>query len=212
MREEARRKMTSGFALHVTHRALGVLCAGLLIVSPLSGGSRWAAPHVSAEVRPYNTALLVSADEGASVASIVTDGATLGWIDARGAIYVRTLADGRETRVLDGPGSRSQLVIGNGVLAWIERDQGSVTVRGLRLGGGATHSRSPPARQSATVRRSAAPRSSGAKRRAAPGKSSATTSARSGHSPSPRPRRRAAPSPSPIPPSPGKSSATVAGR
>jgi beta propeller repeat protein len=134
MREQARRKLMSGIALRVAQRALGVLCAGLLIVSPLSGDPRWAAPQVSAEARPYNTALLVSADEGASIASIVTDGSALGWIDARGAIYVRTLADGRETRVLDGPASRSQLVIGNGLLAWIERGQGSVTVRGLRLG------------------------------------------------------------------------------
>ena len=136
MREQARRKMMSSITLCVTQRALGVLCAGLLIVSPLSGGSRWATPHVSAEARPYNTAILVSANEGSSVASIVTDGAALGWIDARGAIYTRTLADGRETRLLDGPANRSQLVIGNGLLAWIERGQGSVTVRGLRLGGG----------------------------------------------------------------------------
>ena len=135
MREQARRKLMSGIALRVAQRALGVLCAGLLIVSPLSGDPRWAAPQVSAEARPYNTALLVSADEGASIASIVTDGAALGWIDARGAIYVRTLADGRETRVLDGPASRSQLVIGNGLLAWIERGQGTVAVRELRLGG-----------------------------------------------------------------------------
>ncbi len=135
MREQARRKLMSGIALRVAQRALGVLCAGLLIVSPLSGDPRWAAPQVSAEARPYNTALLVSADEGASIASIVTDGSALGWIDARGAIYVRTLADGRETRVLDGPASRSQLVIGNGLLAWIERGQGGVAVRGLPLGG-----------------------------------------------------------------------------
>ncbi len=135
MREQARRKLMSGIALRVAQRALGVLCAGLLIVSPLSGDPRWAAPQVSAEARPYNTALLVSADEGARIASIVTDGSALGWIDARGAIYVRTLADGRETRVLDGPASRSQLVIGNGLLAWIERGQGGVAVRGLPLGG-----------------------------------------------------------------------------
>ncbi|HEY8598487.1 MAG TPA: hypothetical protein VIL85_08660 [Thermomicrobiales bacterium] len=136
MREQIQRTLMSGIALRATRRALGVLCAGVLIVSPLSGGSRWATPHVNAEARPYNTALLVSADEGSHVVSIVTDGSTLGWIDARGAIYVRTLADGRETRLLDGLASRSQLVIGDGLLAWIERDRGSVTVRGLRLGGG----------------------------------------------------------------------------
>lgn len=136
MGKQARRTVASGFALHVMQRALGIICAGLLIVSPLSGGSRWGTPQVSAETRPYNTALLVSADEGSNVTSIVTDGSVLGWIDVRGAIYVRMLADGRETRVLDGPANRSQLVIGNGLLAWIEHNQGNVSVRGLRLSGG----------------------------------------------------------------------------
>ena len=108
----------------------------MLIVGPLANGPRGAVPAALAEARPYNTAVLVSADEGTAIDGLATDGSTLAWIDARGALYTRTLADGRETRLLDGPVKRGQLALGNGTLVWVERGQGGVTIRGLRLAGG----------------------------------------------------------------------------
>ena len=89
-----------------------------------------------AETRPYNTALLVASDTGLALDSVVTDGTTLAWLDTRGAIYTRTLADGREARILDGPARRSQLAIGGGVLVWVERGTDGVALRGLRPGSG----------------------------------------------------------------------------
>lgn len=117
-------------------RAVALCCAGLLVLSPLPSFLGQRSATVGADVRPYNTALLVSADEGAAISGIVTDGTILAWLDARGALYTRTLADGKEARLLDNTAARSQLVLGNGVLVWVERGQGGVAVRGLRLAGG----------------------------------------------------------------------------
>lgn len=110
--------------------------AGLLVLSPLPTLPGQRPAIVVADVRPYNTALLVSADEGAAITGIVTDGTILAWLDARGALYTRTLADGRETRLLDNTAARGQLALSGGTLVWIERGQGGAAVRGLRLSGG----------------------------------------------------------------------------
>ncbi|CAA9559582.1 MAG: hypothetical protein AVDCRST_MAG18-968 [uncultured Thermomicrobiales bacterium] len=136
MRERAMRGPIGDVATRLARRAVGVICAGLLIVSPLSGASRGATSAVVAEARPYNTALLVTTDAGSAIDGIVTDGTTLAWLAGRGAMYARTLADGREARLLDGTVDRSQLAFGNGTLIWIERGQGGAAVRGLRLDGG----------------------------------------------------------------------------
>ncbi len=90
-------------------------------------------PHVAAATRPYNTALLLSADLGASPTGMVTDGAVVVWIDARGAIFTRTLADGHETLVLDGPAKRSQVALSKGIVVWTEHATDGVAIRGLRL-------------------------------------------------------------------------------
>ena len=110
--------------------------AALLLLAPVGFLGTGRPSGALAEARPYNSALLVSADAGVALDSVVTDGATLAWLDARGTIVARTLADGRETRLLDGPARRTQLVMGGGVLAWIERDSAGMTLRALRLGGG----------------------------------------------------------------------------
>lgn len=117
-------------------RAAGAVLAATLAFSPLRPPSTHAPVAALAEARPYNSALLVSSDAGSALDSVVTDGTVLAWLDARGAIYARTLANGRESRLLDGPVRRTQLVLGGGVLAWVERDGKGVTVRGLRLSGG----------------------------------------------------------------------------
>ena len=118
------------------HRGAGLGLAALLLLAPAGLPGAQAPASVLAEARPYNPAVLVSSAAGSALDSVVTDGTTLAWLDARGAISVRTLADGRETRLLDGPARRTQLVMGGGVLAWIERDSVGTALRGLRLGGG----------------------------------------------------------------------------
>ncbi len=130
------RRAIGGVTGPLARRAVALCCAGLLALSPLPGLPGQRSATVGADVRPYHTALLVSADEGAAITGIVTDGTVLAWLDARGALYTRTLADGREARLLDNTAARGQLALGNGVLIWIERGQGSVAVRGLRLAGG----------------------------------------------------------------------------
>lgn len=117
-------------------RAAGAALATTLTFSPLRLPYAPLPTGTAAETRPYNSALLVSADAASSLDSAVTDGTVLAWLDARGTIYTRTLADGRESRRLDGPARRTQLVLGGGVLAWVERADNGVTVRGLRLSGG----------------------------------------------------------------------------
>ena len=117
-------------------RGAGLGLAALLLLAPVGLPGAGRPTSALAEARPYNSALLVSNDAGAALDSVVTDGATLAWLDARGAIVTRTLADGREMRLLDGPARRTQLVMGGGVLAWIERDSAGVALRGLRLSGG----------------------------------------------------------------------------
>src|SRR5690349_3831465 len=120
----ARRTRDSAWPRH----AGGVfLAACLTFGQPILG--LWDHARVAiAETRPYNTALLVASDTGLALDGVVTDGTTLAWLDTRGAIYTRTLADGREARVLDGPAKRGQLVIGGGVLVWIEREADGVAV------------------------------------------------------------------------------------
>jgi len=141
MRERAvRDAVATGAARHGERRwarhGVGIGLAALLLLAPVGLPGAEHFPSVLAAARPYNSALLVSSDAGVALDSAVTDGTTLAWLDARGAITIRTLADGRETRLLDGPARRTQLVMGGGVLAWIERDSTGVTLRGLRLGGG----------------------------------------------------------------------------
>jgi beta propeller repeat protein len=136
VRDESATLATRRHARRWVLRGAGLGLAALLLLTPggLPGPGQPAG--ALAEARPYNSALLVSNDAGTALDSTVTDGATLAWLDARGAIFTRTLADGRETRVLDGPAKRTQLVMGGGILAWIERDTGGVALRGLRLSGG----------------------------------------------------------------------------
>lgn len=136
VRDKAATHATRRHAGRWARRGAGIGLAALLLLA--SGGPSGAGrPAIAlAEARPYNPALLVSTDAGSALDSAVTDGTTLAWLDARGAIVTRTLADGRETRLLDGPARRTQLVMGGGVLAWIERDSTGVALRGLRLSGG----------------------------------------------------------------------------
>jgi len=119
-----------------TRRGVGLGLAALLLLAPVGPPGAQSPTSALAEARPYNSALLVSTDAGTALDSAVTDGTTLAWLDARGTIYTRTLADGRETRLLDGPARRAQLVMGGGVLAWIERDTAGSALRGLHLSGG----------------------------------------------------------------------------
>ncbi|MGN6698221.1 MAG: TolB family protein [Thermomicrobiales bacterium] len=112
------------------------LLTGVLAATLATGGAPLAsAPRVLAEARPYNTALLMTSNTGAAATGVATDGATVVWTDALGAIYARTLADGRETRLLDGPARRSQLVFANNTAVWVERDGSGVAIRGLKIGG-----------------------------------------------------------------------------
>jgi beta propeller repeat protein len=95
-----------------------------------------AAPTVAADIRPYNTAPLTSFESGLGAESVVTDGTSVVWVDARGVLFSRTLADGRETRLLDTPAQRGQLALVGGVLVWVERDANGAAIRGMRLGTG----------------------------------------------------------------------------
>ncbi len=119
-----------------SRRVRTLLLAITLALSTVALPSEYGPRAALADTRPYNTALLVAADTGLALDGVVTDGVTLAWLDTRGAIYTRTLADGRETRVLDGPARRSQLALGGGTLVWTERGPNGVALRGLRLGGG----------------------------------------------------------------------------
>ena len=95
-----------------------------------------ALPTVAADTRPYNTAPLTSFESGLGAESVVTDGTSVVWVDGRGVLFSRTLADGRETRLLDTPAQRSHLALVGGVLVWVEREAGGSAIRGLRLGTG----------------------------------------------------------------------------
>lgn len=96
---------------------------------------------VLADTRPYNMAPLTSFESGLGAESVVTDGTSVVWVDGRGVLFSRTLADGRESRLLETPAQRSQLALVGGVLVWVERDrepaggQGTA-IKGLRLGTG----------------------------------------------------------------------------
>ena len=91
---------------------------------------------VLAETRPYNTAPLTSFESGLGAESVVTDGTSVVWVDGNGVLFSRTLADGKETRLLETPAGRSQLALVGGVLVWVERDDAGSSIRGLRLGTG----------------------------------------------------------------------------
>jgi beta propeller repeat protein len=109
---------------------------GVLAATLVTGGAPLAhTPRVLADTRPYNTSLLMTSNTGAAATGVATDGATVVWSDALGAIYARTLADGRETRLLDGPAQRSQLAFANSTAVWAERDGSGVAIRGLKIGG-----------------------------------------------------------------------------
>src|SRR5690242_21924116 len=72
------------------------ILTGVLAATLATGGAPLvSAPPVLAETRPYNTALLMTSNTGAAATGVATDGATVVWTDALGAIYARTLADGR---------------------------------------------------------------------------------------------------------------------
>jgi beta propeller repeat protein len=112
------------------------ILTGLLAATLATSGTPLvSAPPVLAEAHPYNTALLMTSNTGTAATGVATDGATVVWTDVLGAIYARTLADGRETRLLDGPARRSQLVFANNTAIWVERDASGVAIRGLKIGG-----------------------------------------------------------------------------
>ena len=95
----------------------------------------WAgpAPASAADARPYNTALLTSFESGLGAESVVTDGASVVWVDGRGILFSRTLADGKETRLLGTPARRGQLALVGGVLVWVEHGADGAAIKGLRL-------------------------------------------------------------------------------
>jgi beta propeller repeat protein len=115
--------------------ATGALAALLATNAALPWWSG-ALPSVAADARPYNTAPLTSFESGLGAESVVTDGTSVVWVDGRGVLFSRTLADGRETRLLDTPAQRSHLSLVGGVLVWVERDASGASIRGLRLGTG----------------------------------------------------------------------------
>lgn len=90
-------------------------------------------PVSAAEPRPYNTALLTSFESGLGAESVVTDGSSVVWVDARGILFSRTLADGKETRLLETPAQRGQLALVGGVLVWVEHGADGAAIKGLRL-------------------------------------------------------------------------------
>jgi beta propeller repeat protein len=127
--------------LHGKRRlALGALAA-LLAANTALPWWPGTLPPVAADTRPYNTAPLTTFESGLGAESVVTDGTSVVWVDGRGVLFSRTLADGRETRLLDTPAQRSQLALVGGVLVWVERDREPASgwgpsIRGLRLGTG----------------------------------------------------------------------------
>lgn len=113
------------------------LVGGLLAVVMSGSLGRLAETGVtSAAPRPFNTTLLMTSEVGAIQDSVVTDGKVIAWADTRGALFAHTLAEARETRLLDGPARRSQLALSNGTLIWVEQESGGTAIRGLRLGDG----------------------------------------------------------------------------
>jgi beta propeller repeat protein len=117
------------------HLAMGALAVLLATNTALPWWSG-TLPTVAADTRPYNTAPLTSFESGLGAESVVTDGTSVVWVDGRGVLFSRTLADGRETRLLDIPAQRSHLALVGGVLVWVERDEGGASIRGMRLGTG----------------------------------------------------------------------------
>ncbi len=108
-------------------------CVSIFLLAPLAGRPT---PSVLAETRPYNTAQLVATTPGIPIEGIATDGTILVWLDPRGALYTRTLADGRETRLFDNDTQRSQLTLAAKTIVWLERGATGTTVRGVALTGG----------------------------------------------------------------------------
>lgn len=124
-RWQARR---SRFVRRVARGVLVLVVAGSLVSS--TGAPVAAAP------RPFNVTLVLTSDPGTMREGLVTDGAVVIWIDARGALVSRDLATGQERQLLPGPARRDQLALDNGVLVWSEHDASGAAIRGLHLGGG----------------------------------------------------------------------------